>query len=145
MPCMALTVGVKTVLESRDVVVVVTGQRKALTLNTPLSMIVGDEDATSGITSRKNCQIRQIVHEEVEKSAVIGGGRNGKVVTRPSGPSLFGDALKDIDIDMEECVDSDDDVDLLEECESPDGAFRGGSRASVLPTLLLISLRHSPG
>jgi len=55
------------------------------------------------------------------------------------------DALKDIDIDMEECVDSDDDVDLLEECERPDGVLRGGARASALPALLLISLRHSPG
>ena len=63
---MALTVGVATVLESREVVVVVTGQRKALALSKaieegvnhlwtlsalqihPHSLIVVDEDATAG-------------------------------------------------------------------------------------------------
>lgn len=65
-PRMALTVGVKTVLESREVVVVVTGQRKALALSMaiehgvnhlwtlsalqthPWALIVVDEDATAG-------------------------------------------------------------------------------------------------
>ncbi len=66
-PRMALTVGVKTVLESREVVVVVTGQRKALALSMaiehgvnhlwtlsalqthPWALIVVDEDATAGM------------------------------------------------------------------------------------------------
>jgi len=65
-PRMALTVGVKTVLESREVAVVVTGQRKALALSMaiehgvnhlwtlsalqthPWALIVVDEDATAG-------------------------------------------------------------------------------------------------
>ena len=65
-PRMALTVGVKTVLEAREVVVVVTGQRKALALSMaiehgvnhlwtlsalqthPWALIVVDEDATAG-------------------------------------------------------------------------------------------------
>jgi glucosamine-6-phosphate deaminase len=65
-PRMALTVGVKTVLDSREVVVVVTGQRKALALSMaiehgvnhlwtlsalqthPWALIVVDEDATAG-------------------------------------------------------------------------------------------------
>ena len=65
-PRMALTVGVKTILESREVVVVVTGQRKALALSMaiehgvnhlwtlsalqthPWALIVVDEDATAG-------------------------------------------------------------------------------------------------
>ena len=67
-PRMALTVGVKTVLDSREVVVVVTGQRKALALSMaiehgvnhlwtlsalqmhPWALIVVDEDATAGTT-----------------------------------------------------------------------------------------------
>jgi glucosamine-6-phosphate deaminase len=66
-PRMALTVGVKTVLDSREVVVVVTGQRKALALSMaiehgvnhlwtlsalqmhPWALIVVDEDATAGM------------------------------------------------------------------------------------------------
>jgi len=65
-PRMALTVGVATVLDSREVVVVVTGQRKALALSKaieegvnhlwtlsalqlhPWALIVVDEDATAG-------------------------------------------------------------------------------------------------
>jgi glucosamine-6-phosphate deaminase len=65
-PRMALTVGVGTVLESREVVVVVTGQRKSLALSKaieegvnhlwtlsalqmhPWALIVVDEDATAG-------------------------------------------------------------------------------------------------
>ncbi len=65
-PRMALTVGVKTVLDAREVVVVVTGQRKALALSMaiehgvnhlwtlsalqthPWALIVVDEDATAG-------------------------------------------------------------------------------------------------
>jgi glucosamine-6-phosphate deaminase len=65
-PRMALTVGVKTVLDSREVIVVVTGQRKALALSMaiehgvnhlwtlsalqmhPWALIVVDEDATAG-------------------------------------------------------------------------------------------------
>jgi len=65
-PRMALTVGVQTVLDSREVVVVVTGQRKALALSMaiehgvnhlwtlsalqthPWALIVVDEDATAG-------------------------------------------------------------------------------------------------
>jgi glucosamine-6-phosphate deaminase len=69
-PRMALTVGVKTVLDSREVVVVVTGQRKALALSMaiehgvnhlwtlsalqmhPWALIVVDEDATAGTVTR---------------------------------------------------------------------------------------------
>ena len=65
-PRMALTVGVETVLDAREVVVVVTGQRKALALSMaiehgvnhlwtlsalqthPSALIVVDEDATAG-------------------------------------------------------------------------------------------------
>jgi hypothetical protein len=65
-PRMALTVGVATVLEAREVVVVVTGQRKSLALSKaieegvnhlttlsalqlhPWPLIVADEDATAG-------------------------------------------------------------------------------------------------
>lgn len=66
-PRMALTVGVATVLDAREVVVVVTGQRKALALSKaieegvnhlwtlsalqmhPWALIVADEDATAGV------------------------------------------------------------------------------------------------
>lgn len=69
-PRMALTVGVATVLEAREVVVVVTGQRKSLALSKaiedgvnhlwtlsalqlhPWALIVVDEDATAGTCCR---------------------------------------------------------------------------------------------
>jgi glucosamine-6-phosphate deaminase len=98
-PRMALTVGVKTVLESREVVVVVTGQRKALALSMaiehgvnhlwtlsalqthPWALIVVDEDATAELRVKTVKYFKSIerVHEEVEaarekKAAVIGGG-----------------------------------------------------------------------
>lgn len=95
-PRMALTVGVKTVLESREVVVVVTGQRKALALSMaiehgvnhlwtlsalqthPWALIVVDEDATAELRVKTVKYFKSIerVHEEVEatraKVAVIG-------------------------------------------------------------------------
>ncbi|KAG8914494.1 Glucosamine-6-phosphate isomerase (Glucosamine-6-phosphate deaminase) (GNPDA) (GlcN6P deaminase) [Tulasnella sp. 418] len=70
---MALTVGVQTVLDSREVVVVVTGLRKALALsksveeginhlwtlsslqNHPWALIVADEDATAGMMKLNRC------------------------------------------------------------------------------------------
>jgi len=87
-PRMALTVGVKTVLESREVVVVVTGQRKALALSMaiehgvnhlwtlsalqthPWALIVVDEDATAELRVKTVKYFKSIerVHEEVEAS-----------------------------------------------------------------------------
>jgi len=87
-PHMALTVGVQTVLDAREVVVVVTGQRKALAIakaieeginhlwtlsalqNHPWALIVVDEDATLELhvkTVRYFKSIEQ-VQEEVEKT-----------------------------------------------------------------------------
>jgi len=87
-PRMALTVGVKTVLDSREVVVVVTGQRKALALSMaieqgvnhlwtlsalqthPWALIVVDEDATAELRVKTVKYFKSIerVHEEVEAS-----------------------------------------------------------------------------
>ncbi|KAI0292444.1 hypothetical protein BC826DRAFT_1092125 [Russula brevipes] len=85
-PRMALTVGVKTVLDSREVVVVVTGQRKALALSMaiehgvnhlwtlsalqthPWALIVVDEDATAELHVKTVKYFKSIerVQEEVE-------------------------------------------------------------------------------
>jgi len=85
-PRMALTVGVKTVLDSREVVVVVTGQRKALALSMaiehgvnhlwtlsalqmhPWALIVVDEDATAELRVKTVKYFRSIerVQDEVE-------------------------------------------------------------------------------
>ncbi|KAH9990302.1 hypothetical protein BJV77DRAFT_1061028 [Russula vinacea] len=83
-PRMALTVGVKTVLDSREVVVVVTGQRKALALSMaiehgvnhlwtlsalqthPWALIVVDEDATAELRVKTVKYFKSIerVHEK---------------------------------------------------------------------------------
>ncbi|KAI1794225.1 glucosamine-6-phosphate isomerase [Ganoderma leucocontextum] len=85
-PRMALTVGVATVLESREVVVVVTGQRKALALSKaieegvnhlwtlsalqlhPWALIVVDEDATAELHVKTVKYFKSIerVQDEVE-------------------------------------------------------------------------------
>jgi glucosamine-6-phosphate deaminase len=85
-PRMALTVGVGTVLESREVVVVVTGQRKSLALSKaieegvnhlwtlsalqqhPWALIVVDEDATAELHVKTVKYFKSIerVQEEVE-------------------------------------------------------------------------------
>ncbi|KAI0085025.1 glucosamine-6-phosphate isomerase [Irpex rosettiformis] len=85
-PRMALTVGVGTVLDSREVVVVVTGQRKALALSHaiehgvnhlwtlsalqqhPWALIVADEDATAELKVKTVKYFKSIerVQEEVE-------------------------------------------------------------------------------
>lgn len=85
-PRMALTVGVQTVLDSREVVVVVTGQRKALALSQaieggvnhlwtlsalqthPWALIVADEDATAELKVKTVKYFKSIerVQEEVE-------------------------------------------------------------------------------
>ncbi|THU89371.1 Glucosamine/galactosamine-6-phosphate isomerase [Dendrothele bispora CBS 962.96] len=87
-PRMALTVGVGTVLESREVVVVVTGQRKALALSKaieegvnhlwtlsalqqhPWALIVVDEDATAELHVKTVKYFKSIerVQEEVEEN-----------------------------------------------------------------------------
>ncbi|KZP25340.1 glucosamine-6-phosphate isomerase [Athelia psychrophila] len=87
-PRMALTVGVATVLESREVVVVVTGLRKALALSKaieegvnhlwtlsalqlhPWALIVVDEDATSELHVKTVKYFKSIeaVQNEVEKN-----------------------------------------------------------------------------
>jgi len=86
-PRMALTVGVATVLESREVVVVVTGQRKSLALSKaieegvnhlwtlsalqlhPWALIVVDEDATAELHVKTVKYFKSIerVQDEVEK------------------------------------------------------------------------------
>ena len=83
---MALTVGVGTVLDSREVVVVVTGQRKALALSKaieegvnhlwtlsalqmhPWALIVVDEDATAELHVKTVKYFKSIerVQDEVE-------------------------------------------------------------------------------
>ncbi|KIP02582.1 hypothetical protein PHLGIDRAFT_111917 [Phlebiopsis gigantea 11061_1 CR5-6] len=85
-PRMALTIGVQTVLDSREVVVVVTGQRKALALSQaiengvnhlwtlsalqthPWALIVADEDATAELKVKTVKYFKSIerVQEEVE-------------------------------------------------------------------------------
>jgi len=87
-PRMALTVGVATVLDSREVVVVVTGQRKALALSKaieegvnhlwtlsalqlhPWALIVVDEDATAELHVKTVKYFKSIerVQDEVEAS-----------------------------------------------------------------------------
>ncbi|KAF5345300.1 hypothetical protein D9758_008450 [Tetrapyrgos nigripes] len=87
-PRMALTVGVGTVLDSREVVVVVSGQRKALALSKaieegvnhlwtlsalqqhPWALIVCDEDATAELHVKTVKYFKSIerVQEEVEES-----------------------------------------------------------------------------
>jgi len=87
-PRMALTVGVGTVLEAREVVVVVTGQRKALALSKaieeginhlwtlsalqqhPWALIVADEDATAELRVKTVKYFKSIerVQEEVEQA-----------------------------------------------------------------------------
>lgn len=87
-PRMALTVGVATVLDSREVVVVVTGQRKALALSKaieegvnhlwtlsalqlhPWALIVVDEDATAELHVKtvKYFKSIEFVQDQVEKS-----------------------------------------------------------------------------
>ncbi|KAJ8076900.1 Glucosamine-6-phosphate isomerase (Glucosamine-6-phosphate deaminase) (GNPDA) (GlcN6P deaminase) [Marasmius tenuissimus] len=85
---MALTVGVATVMDSREVVVVVTGQRKALALSKaieegvnhlwtlsalqlhPWALIVADEDATAELHVKTVKYFKSIerVQEEVERT-----------------------------------------------------------------------------
>jgi len=85
-PRMALTVGVATVLDSKEVVVVVTGQRKSLALSKaieegvnhlwtlsalqlhPKSLIVVDEDATAELHVKTVKYFKSIerVQDEVE-------------------------------------------------------------------------------
>ncbi|KAG8849852.1 Glucosamine-6-phosphate isomerase (Glucosamine-6-phosphate deaminase) (GNPDA) (GlcN6P deaminase) [Tulasnella sp. 330] len=87
-PRMALTVGVATVMAAREVVVVVTGQRKALALSKaieeginhlwtlsalqqhPWAMIVTDEDATAELRVKTVKYFKSIekVQEEVEEA-----------------------------------------------------------------------------
>ncbi|KAG8892192.1 Glucosamine-6-phosphate isomerase (Glucosamine-6-phosphate deaminase) (GNPDA) (GlcN6P deaminase), partial [Tulasnella sp. 403] len=87
-PHMALTVGVATVLAAREVVVVVTGQRKALALSKsieeginhlwtlsalqqhPWALIVADEDATAELRVKTVKYFKSIekVQEEVEEA-----------------------------------------------------------------------------
>ncbi|KIM67345.1 hypothetical protein SCLCIDRAFT_1210404 [Scleroderma citrinum Foug A] len=106
-PRMALTVGVATVLEAREIVVVVTGLRKALALSKaieggvnhlwtlsalqlhPWALIVVDEDATAELHVKTVKYFKSIerVQEEVERTqrtaaegAVGGELRVGEVV-----------------------------------------------------------------
>ncbi|PPQ89709.1 hypothetical protein CVT25_014110, partial [Psilocybe cyanescens] len=87
-PRMALTVGVATVLDSREVVVIVTGQRKALALSKaieegvnhlwtlsalqlhPWALIVTDEDATAELHVKTVKYFKSIerVQDEVERT-----------------------------------------------------------------------------
>ncbi|KAK1229132.1 Glucosamine-6-phosphate isomerase (Glucosamine-6-phosphate deaminase) (GNPDA) (GlcN6P deaminase) [Marasmius sp. AFHP31] len=87
-PRMALTVGVATVMDSKEVVVVVTGQRKALALSKaieegvnhlwtlsalqlhPWALIVADEDATAELHVKTVKYFKSIerVQEEVERT-----------------------------------------------------------------------------
>jgi len=87
-PRMALTVGVQTVMEAREVVVVVTGLRKSLALSKaieegvnhlwtlsclqlhPWALIVADEDATNELHVKTVKYFKSIekVQEEVEKN-----------------------------------------------------------------------------
>ncbi|KAI0298113.1 hypothetical protein B0F90DRAFT_1810954 [Multifurca ochricompacta] len=96
-PRMALTVGVKTVLDSREVVVVVTGQRKALALSMaiehgvnhlwtlsalqthPWALIVVDEDATAELHVKTVKYFKSIerVQEEVEAAQAKLGKKEG--------------------------------------------------------------------
>ncbi|KAI0682535.1 glucosamine-6-phosphate isomerase [Cytidiella melzeri] len=102
-PRMALTVGVGTVLESKEVVVVVTGQRKALALSQaiengvnhlwtlsalqqhPWALIVADEDATAELKVKTVKYFKSIerVQEEVE-------AMHAKLKDNPSEPEQVG-------------------------------------------------------
>lgn len=55
-PRMALTVGVATVLDSREVVVVVTGQRKALALNKAIGKLSSEVFLFSVNADRWHCR-----------------------------------------------------------------------------------------
>jgi len=101
---MALTVGVGTVLDSREVIVVVTGQRKALALSKaieegvnhlwtlsalqlhPWALIVVDEDATAELHVKtvKYFKSIEFVQEQVEKSQA-GLKAKGKMVEEQVG------------------------------------------------------------
>jgi glucosamine-6-phosphate deaminase len=96
-PRMALTVGVGTVMDAREVVVVVTGQRKALALNRAIeegvnhlitlsalqlhswAMIVADEDATLELHVKtvKYFKSIEMVQEQVEKAQAAINGQVG--------------------------------------------------------------------
>ncbi|KAF8315013.1 glucosamine-6-phosphate isomerase [Clavulina sp. PMI_390] len=98
-PRMALTVGVATVLEAREVVVVVTGQRKSLALSKaieegvnhlttlsalqlhPWALIVADEDATAELHVKTVKYFKSIerVQEEVEEKQRKLTGKVGEV------------------------------------------------------------------
>ncbi|KAI0339539.1 glucosamine-6-phosphate isomerase [Trametopsis cervina] len=102
-PRMALTVGVATVLDSREVVVVVTGQRKALALSQaiengvnhlwtlsalqqhPWALIVADEDATAELKVKTVKYFKSIerVQDEVE-------AMHAKFKDDPSEPTQVG-------------------------------------------------------
>ncbi|TFK75478.1 glucosamine-6-phosphate isomerase [Pluteus cervinus] len=96
-PRMALTVGVATVLDSREVVTVVTGLRKALALSKaieegvnhlwtlsalqlhPWALIVADEDATAELHVKTVKYFKSIerVQEEVERSQELLKAKEG--------------------------------------------------------------------
>jgi len=96
-PRMALTVGVATILEAREVVVVVTGQRKSLALSKaieegvnhlttlsalqmhPWALIVADEDATAELHVKTVKYFKSIerVQEEVERNQAALNGQFG--------------------------------------------------------------------
>jgi len=97
-PRMALTVGVKTVLDAREVIVVVTGQRKALALSMaiehgvnhlwtlsalqthPWALIVVDEDATAELHVKTVKYFKSIerVQDEVEATLAKQSETEGK-------------------------------------------------------------------
>ncbi|KAH8077499.1 hypothetical protein BXZ70DRAFT_962566 [Cristinia sonorae] len=100
-PRMALTVGVQTVLDSREVIVVVTGQRKALALSKaieeginhlwtlsalqlhPWALIVVDEDATAELHVKTVKYFKSIerVQDEVEAMHEQFRASGGKDIT----------------------------------------------------------------
>ncbi|TCD61513.1 Glucosamine-6-phosphate isomerase (Glucosamine-6-phosphate deaminase) (GNPDA) (GlcN6P deaminase), partial [Steccherinum ochraceum] len=100
-PRMALTVGVQTVLDSREVIVVVTGQRKALALSKaieeginhlwtlsalqlhPWALIVVDEDATAELHVKTVKYFKSIerVQDEVEAMHAQFRENGGKDIT----------------------------------------------------------------
>ena len=102
-PRMALTVGVATVLDSREVVVVVTGQRKALALSKaieegvnhlwtlsalqmhPWALIVVDEDATAELHVKTVKYFKSIEHVQNEVEAM-----HAKLKDNPAEPEQVG-------------------------------------------------------
>jgi len=98
-PRMALTVGVATVLDAREVVVVITGQRKSLALSKaieegvnhlttlsalqlhPWALIVVDEDATAELHVKtvKYFKSLERVQEEVERNKAKSNGNASSV------------------------------------------------------------------